>query len=58
MPAGTAGYSEAYDGVNHDGEAVHLEGTRTLAAGESVDLTEAIDLNRDYFAKGPGYSAA
>jgi NAD-dependent dihydropyrimidine dehydrogenase PreA subunit len=58
MPAGTAGYSETYDGVNHDGEAVHLEGTRTLAAGESVDLTEAIDLNRDYFAKGPGYSAA
>jgi NAD-dependent dihydropyrimidine dehydrogenase PreA subunit len=58
MPAGTAGYGEAYDGVNHDGEAVHLEGTRTLAAGESVDLTEAIDLNRDYFAKGPGYSAA
>jgi ferredoxin len=58
MPAGTAGYGEAYDGVNHDGEAVHLEGMRTLAAGESVDLTEAIDLNRDYFAKGPGYSAA
>lgn len=58
MPAGTTGYGEAYDGVNHDGEAVHLEGTRTLAAGESVDLTEAIDLNRDYFAKGPGYSAA
>ncbi|HML40741.1 MAG TPA: ferredoxin family protein [Bellilinea sp.] len=58
MPAGTAGYGEVYEGVNHDGEAVHLEGTRTLAAGESVDLTEAIDLNRDYFAKGPGYSAA
>ncbi len=58
MPAGTAGYGEVYDGVNHDGEAVHLEGTRTLKPGEKVDLTGDIDLNRDYFSKGPGYSAA
>ena len=58
MPAGTAGFDTAYDGTNHDGEPVHLEATRVLAAGEVVDLTPDIPLNGQYYTSGPGYSAA
>jgi len=58
MPVGTAGFSEVYDGTNHDGEPVHLEGTKSLAAGEDVDLTPATALNAAFFTEGPGYSAA
>ncbi|HBF40686.1 MAG TPA: hypothetical protein DDW19_02570 [Anaerolineaceae bacterium] len=58
QPVGTAGFTEVYDGKNHDGEAVHLEGTRTLKAGEVVDLTPDIQVNEDYFKTGPGYSTA
>jgi ferredoxin len=57
MPVGTAGHSEPYDGSNHHGEAVHLEATRALEAGEVVDLTKDISPNYDYFQKGPGYDA-
>ena len=57
MPAGTAGFTEVYDGTNHHGEAVHVETTRTLKAGEAVDLTPDIKPNYDFFQKGPGYSA-
>jgi len=57
MPAGTEGFTEVYDGTNHHGDAVHLEATRTLEAGESVDLTGDIQPNYDYFESGPGYSA-
>ena len=57
MPKGTAGFEEVYDGIDHPGEPVHLEGTRTLAAGETVDLTQDIQPNYDYFQDGPGYSA-
>ncbi|MEN6410905.1 MAG: ferredoxin family protein [Anaerolineaceae bacterium] len=58
MPVGTAGFSEVYDGTNHEGNGVHLEGTRTLAASEVVDLTPAIDTNAGFFKAGPGYNAA
>ena len=58
MPVGTANFTEVYDGSNHDGEAVHLDATRTLAAGETVDLTPDIEKNYNYFKEGPGYSAA
>lgn len=57
MPVGTPGFSEVYDGTNHDGEPVHLEATRRLAAGEVVDLTKDIKPNYDFFKIGPGYSA-
>jgi len=57
MPAGTPGFDSVYDGKNHHGEAVHLEHTRILTAGESVDLTKDIQPNYDYFQKGPGYSS-
>ncbi|MDX9992098.1 MAG: ferredoxin family protein [Anaerolineales bacterium] len=46
-----------YEGINHHGEDVALETARKLEAGEVVDLTDDIQLNADYFTKGPGYSA-
>jgi NAD-dependent dihydropyrimidine dehydrogenase PreA subunit len=58
QPKGTAGFSEIYDGKNHNGDAVHLEGTKTLAAGESADLTPDIAVNAKFFKEGPGYKAA
>jgi ferredoxin len=58
MPVGTAGFSTVYEGTNHDGDAVHLEATRILDAGEVVDLTPDIPKNREFFSDGPGYSAA
>lgn len=58
MPVGTPGFTTVYDGTNHDGEAVHLEATRILEAGEVADLTPDIPKNGEYFTQGPGYSAA
>jgi len=55
QPVGTPGHEEIYDGHNHDGDPVHLEGTRTLKLGEVVDLTPAIETNADFFKSGPGY---
>lgn len=57
QPAGTAGFTETYNGTNHEGEAVHLETTRILKAGEVVDLTEDIKPNYEFFSSGPGYQA-
>ena len=57
-PVGTSGYAEVYDGTNHDGEAVHLEATLTLKAGDKYDLTDAIETNQAFFTEGPGYKAA
>lgn len=57
-PAGTPGFDEDYQGVNHHGAPVHLvKQTRTLNAGEVVDLTKDIKPNYDYYQSGPGYSA-
>jgi ferredoxin len=59
MPAGTANFTEDYDGTNHHGEPVHYkQQTRTLKAGEVVDLTQDIQPNYDYYKTGPGYSSA
>ena len=58
QPKGTAGFGEIYDGKNHNGDAVHLEGTKTLAAGETVDLTPDIPVNAKFFKEGPGYNAS
>lgn len=57
-PVGTPGSSEVYNGTNHDGEPVHLDATRTLSAGEVVDLTKDTPINAAYFKDGPGYSSA
>ena len=56
-PVGTADFAEVYDGTNHSGEAVHLESTRTLKAGELIDLTTDTEVNADFFKSGPGYNA-
>ncbi|HEX9018123.1 MAG TPA: ferredoxin family protein [Anaerolineaceae bacterium] len=58
MPAGTAGFATEYDGVNHDGEEVHLTATRVLTAGQVVNLTGDIPKNGEFYKSGPGYSAA
>ncbi|GAP20525.1 ferredoxin family protein [Leptolinea tardivitalis] len=58
MPKGTPGFSEVFNGKNHDGDPVHLESTRKLTAGEVVDLTPAIEANASFFKDGPGYKAA
>ena len=55
--AGTSGFDTVYDGENQHGEPVHLEHTRVLEAGETIDLTPDIQPNYDYFEDGPGYSA-
>jgi ferredoxin len=57
MPKGTAGFTEVFDGKDHEGKPVHLVATRVLAAGEVVDLTPAIKTNADFFKSGPGYNA-
>ena len=58
MPVGTAGFNTAFDGTNHEGEAVHLDATRVLVAGQVVDLTEDTPKNSEYYKSGPGYAAA
>ncbi len=57
MPVGTPGFDDAYDGSNHEGEAIHLDATHSLDAGETVDLTKDIEPNYTYFTSGPGYDA-
>ncbi len=56
-PKGTPGFDAVYEGVNGQGEAVLLEGTRILKKGEVVDLTPSTAQNDAFFADGPGYSA-
>jgi ferredoxin len=55
QPVGTPGFSESYAGSNHHGHAVAMEGVRTLAAGETLNLKPDIQPNYDYFQNGPGY---
>jgi ferredoxin len=55
--AGTAGYTEVYNGLNHDKKPVHLTATRTLKAGEVVDLRGDIPANAAFYKDGPGYNA-
>ena len=58
MPAGTTGFDAPWKGANHHGTPVSLQHTRTLAAGEVLDLTKDIPPNYEYFKTGPGYAAA
>jgi NAD-dependent dihydropyrimidine dehydrogenase PreA subunit len=58
MPVGTPGFSEVYDATDHDQKPVHLEAVKTLAAGEILDLTPAIEANAAFYKDGPGYDAA
>lgn len=56
-PKGTPGCDQPYDGHTYQGEPVHLEYTRVLNPGESIDLTLDIDVNAAFFTDGPGYEA-
>jgi len=55
-PEGTSGFTEAYSGEDHHGDPVNIPATRELSAGESVNLTPAIENNANFYTKGPGYS--
>ena len=44
-----AGLTGLYEGTNHRGEAIRLETTKVLAAGEVVDLRESIQLNLEFY---------
>lgn len=57
QPVGTPGFNEVYDGTNKDGNPVHLTATKTLKAGEVVDLTPDIAVNAAYYKEGPGYKS-
>jgi len=51
------GLSGSYSGTDHHGNAVILETVKKLSKGDTVDLTEDIKGNYDYYKSGPGYSA-
>jgi ferredoxin len=51
------GLTGHYEGTNHHGEKVVLDCTRQLKAGETVDLTEDVQPNYDYYKTGSGYKA-
>lgn len=51
------GLTGRWEGTNHHGGKIVLETTRTLAAGEVIDLTPDIKPNYDFFKDGPGYKA-
>ncbi|MEX1071724.1 MAG: ferredoxin family protein [Anaerolineales bacterium] len=55
MPVGTPGFTETYEGSNHHGHAVKMEGIRTAAAGETLNFKPDIQPNYDYFTNGPSY---
>jgi ferredoxin len=57
MPVGIAGFDQAYEGEDQHGQPVRLAGTRTLEAGQELDLTQDIPPNYDYFTDGMGYRA-
>jgi len=43
------GLTGHYEGANHYGEQVVLETTRALETGETVDLTDAIQENENFY---------
>jgi ferredoxin len=51
------GLTAHFEGTNHHGVKVVLETTRQLEAGETIDLTEDIQPNYDFFTKAAGYNA-
>jgi len=55
MPAGTPGFDQPHVAENDSGVEVHLPATKTLEAGEVVDLTTDIQPNYDFFTEGAGY---
>jgi len=56
-PVGTPGYLEIYCGTDSNGNQIELNATRVLEAGESVDLSESVAVNANYYKEGPGYTS-
>lgn len=44
-----AGLNGHYEGMSHTGEVIRLDSTRALTAGEVMDLTPAIVLNKKFY---------
>ncbi len=51
------GLTGHYEGTDHHGNPVVLDCTRPLQSGEVVDLTNQIEINKQYYTEGPGYKA-
>lgn len=56
-PLGTPGFEEEHDAFTYEGDLVKILATRKTEAGERIDLTPAIETNREFFETGPGYLA-
>ena len=57
-PTGTPGFTESHDTFDFEGNPVYLPATRKLEAGEIINLTADIQVNKEFFNSGPGYLAA
>lgn len=57
VPLGTPGFEEEHDAFTYEGDLVKILATRKTEAGERIDLTPAIETNREFFETGPGYLA-
>jgi len=51
------GLTGHFEGTDHEGNPVKLDCTRKLEAGEVLDLTTDIPVNKQYFTEGPGYKS-
>ena len=56
-PLGTTGFDEPHDAFTYEGDPISILATRRTEAGEHIDLTAAIETNREFFETGPGYLA-
>ncbi|NLW72538.1 MAG: ferredoxin family protein [Chloroflexi bacterium] len=54
-PLGTARFDKEYEAFTYEGEPVKILAARKTEAGEHIDLTPAIQTNREFFESGPGY---
>ncbi len=55
LPVGTPGFDQHFDGSNHHGHAVSMDGIKKLNGGETLNLRTDIQPNYEYFKTGPGY---
>jgi NAD-dependent dihydropyrimidine dehydrogenase PreA subunit len=56
-PVGTPGFEQTTEIKDFNNKTVRLPAARRLIAGDTVDLSPAIQLNMDFFNAGPGYQS-
>jgi ferredoxin len=56
-PRGTPGFNDPYDGVDRNGDPIHMENTCLFIKGTVIDLSHAVSENELFFSEGPGYTA-